>query len=58
MAIRLSALPLALVAISPEIMAAADDEHGFVADTSLNILSRNFFLQNDYRTGQRDQSYR
>jgi hypothetical protein len=58
MAIRLSALPLALVAISPEIMAAADDEHGFLADTSLNVLSRNFFLQNDYRTGQRDQSYR
>lgn len=58
MANRLSILPLALVALSPDLMAATDDEHGLVADTSLDILSRNFFLQNDYRTGQRDQSYR
>ncbi|WP_425312433.1 OprD family porin [Pseudomonas putida] len=58
MASRLSVLTLALVAISPDLMAATDDEHGFLADTSLDVLSRNFFLQNDYRTGQRDQSYR
>ena len=58
MASRLSVLPLALVALSPDLMAATDDEHGFLADTSLDVLSRNFFLQNDYRTGQRDQSYR
>jgi hypothetical protein len=58
MASRLSVLTLALVAISPDLMAATDDEHGFLADTSLDVLSRNFFLQNDYRTGHRDQSYR
>jgi len=58
MANRLSVLPLALVALAPDIMAATDDENGFLGDTSLDVLSRNFFLQNDYRTGQRDQSYR
>jgi imipenem/basic amino acid-specific outer membrane pore len=59
MARRLSLLTLALVAASPELLAATqDNEQGFLADTSLNILSRNFFLQNDYRTGQREQSYR
>lgn len=38
--------------------ATADEEHGFLADTSLNVLERNFFLDNDYRTGHAGQSYR
>lgn len=59
MASRLSLLTLALLASSTDLMAATDDgEHGFLADTSLNVLARNFFLQNDYRTGHPDQSYR
>ncbi|KFE53127.1 OprD family porin [Pseudomonas syringae] len=39
-------------------MVASAEEHGLVEDSTLNVLSRNFFLHNDYRTGHRDQSYR
>jgi len=39
-------------------MLASAAEHGLVEDSTLNVLSRNFFLHNDYRTGHRDQSYR
>ena len=56
---RLSPLTLALLVFSSSLLAATEDEqHGFLADTSLNVLARNFFLQNDYRTGHPDQSYR
>lgn len=59
MASRLSLLSLALLTTSPTLMAApATEDQGFLAGTSLNILARNFFLQNDYRTGHPDQSYR
>jgi len=39
-------------------MVASAEEHGLVEDSTLNVLSRNFFLHNDYRTGHSDQSYR
>lgn len=59
MAHRLTSLTLALISVSSSVMAATgDDEHGFLADTQLNVLARNFFLNNDYRTGHPDQSYR
>ncbi|WP_110948099.1 OprD family porin [Pseudomonas bohemica] len=59
MASRLSLLTLTLLATTSDLVAASQSaEHGFVADTSLIVTARNFFLQNDYRTGQRDQSYR
>ncbi|WP_373568802.1 OprD family porin [Pseudomonas sp. efr-133-TYG-103a] len=59
MATRLTLLTVALLSCSCKLMAAtADEEHGFLADTSLNVLARNFFLENDYRTGHSGQSYR
>ncbi|TDV54548.1 outer membrane OprD family porin [Pseudomonas graminis] len=59
MARRISLLSLALLSCSSNLMAGtADEEHGFLADTSLNVLARNFFLDNDYRTGHSGQSYR
>ncbi|MFJ3484155.1 OprD family porin [Pseudomonas sp. NPDC090202] len=59
MASRLPLLTLALVACSCDLMAAdSNEEHGFLADTSLNVLARNFYLDNDYRTGHSGQSYR
>lgn len=48
---------LALIG-SARAMAANAEEHGFAEDTTLNLLSRNFFLHNDYRTGHNGQSYR
>jgi hypothetical protein len=48
---------LALVG-SARTMTAHAEEHGFVEDSTLNLLSRNFFLHNDYRTGHNGQSYR
>lgn len=43
---------------STRAMAVSAEEHGFVEDTTLNLLSRNFFLHNDYRTDHEGQSYR
>ncbi|MCI8211246.1 hypothetical protein AUC61_17095 [Pseudomonas sp. S25] len=43
---------------STRAMTVSAEEHGFVEDTTLNLLSRNFFLHNDYRTGHNGQSYR
>ena len=41
-----------------ETMIADAQEQGFAEDTTLNLLSRNFLLHNDYRSGHEDQSYR
>ncbi|WP_122661987.1 OprD family porin [Pseudomonas viridiflava] len=43
---------------STRALTVSAEEHGFVEDTTLNLLSRNFFLHNDYRTGHNGQSYR
>ncbi|MCD5975263.1 OprD family porin [Pseudomonas quasicaspiana] len=51
------AAALALVGASQAMNASAEDQ-GFLEDTTLNLLSRNFFLHNDYRTGHNGQSYR
>jgi hypothetical protein len=38
--------------------AASATEHGFMQDSTLSLLSRNFFLHNDYRNDHDRQSYR
>ncbi|HEY0287467.1 MAG TPA: OprD family porin [Pseudomonas sp.] len=58
MAYRLTLLATALLVASPNLLAAGDDEHGFIADSTLNLLARNFFLQNDYRTAHPEKSYK
>jgi hypothetical protein len=58
MAHRPTLLATALLLASPPFMALAGEEHGFLADATFNILARNFFLQNDYRTGNPPKSYK
>lgn len=48
---------LALIGAGKAMMANAQ-EHGFIEDSTLNLLARNFLLHNDYRSGHPDQSYR
>lgn len=55
---RLTPWALALISGSPELMAASEDPHGLLADTSLSVLARNFYLDNDYRHAHPGQSYR
>jgi len=48
---------LALLGSGKAMMAHAQ-EQGFIEDSSLNLLARNFLLHNDYRSGHPGQSYR
>ena len=48
---------LALLGAGKAMMANAQ-EQGFIEDSTLNLLARNFLLHNDYRSGHPDQSYR
>ncbi|WP_426140034.1 OprD family porin [Pseudomonas sp. DWP3-1-2] len=36
----------------------AQEPQGFLEDSTLTVLSRNFFLQNDYRTGHEQKNYK
>ena len=48
---------LALLGAGKAMMANAQGQ-GFIEDSTLNLLARNFLLHNDYRSGHPDQSYR
>ncbi|MET0948951.1 MAG: OprD family porin [Pseudomonas sp.] len=49
---------VALLASGQALAVHAEEPHGFVEDSTLNLLSRNFFLHNDYRTGHEQKNYK
>lgn len=58
MHIRLTLAAALAIVSTTRTMSASADEHGFMEESTFNLLSRNFFLHNDYRTGHNGQSYR